>query len=486
MAKLVICDLLKIFKYSVSAVLPENLIRRSVKYNPVSEQLTICEHNYNLQARDVFLVGTGKAVGNMAVEIEKILGSKIKQGIISIPEGSLKTRSKIITYCEGAKNNLPDKNAEDTSRKVTDLVKSLTEKDLLIVLVSGGGSALLALPKPPISLEDKKDLIKKLANTGADIKELNTVRKKLSDIKGGKLAMNAYPATVVSLILSDIVGDPIDLIASGPTVENEDKPSKAMDIINKYNLFDTLPESIKTVLKENEEPKSFPKDRVLNHVIGSNKLSLAAIVDEAKQLNYIPMKLSHAVTGNVINIAEEYAKLTDYFCAFLKGNMKFDDLKSNVLSLSIPDITLDVADTNNIYNKDVCLILGGEITVEVKGKGKGGRNQQLALEYSKNIHNFKDKLKGFDVYFLSAGTDGIDGPTDAAGAIGYLDLISEAEQQKFDTEKYLNENDSYNFYKDFDGGKLHVVTGHTGTNVMDIHLILIKYKSQLNHYNTQS
>ncbi|KAJ2940563.1 hypothetical protein O0L34_g6503 [Tuta absoluta] len=423
----------------------------------------------------------------MAEELETILGTKIKRGIISIPEGSLKSTSKRIAYCEGARNNLPDKNSECTSRKVTDLVKSLTEEDLLIVLVSGGGSALLTLPKPPITLKEKTDLIKKLANSGADIKELNTVRKKLSDIKGGKLAMNAYPATVVSLILSDIVGDPIDLIASGPTVENENNPSKAMGIINKYNLFDSLPNSIKTVLKENEEPKSFPKDKVMNHVIGSNKLSIAAVVDEAKQLNYIPIKLSHTVTGNVVNIAEEYAQLTEYFCSFLKGNMKFEDLKSHVLSLNIHDITLEAAAINDNKIKDLCLILGGEITVEVTGTGKGGRNQQLALEYSKNIHKIKNKLKGFDVYLLSAGTDGIDGPTDAAGAIGHLDLITEAKQQNLDTEKYLKNNDSYNFYKEFNNGNLHVITGHTGTNVMDIHLIIIKPKNQTNdHYSTLS
>lgn len=481
MAKSVVRDLLQIFKSSFSAVLPENLIRRSLNYNPVNQQLKILDDKYSLQNKNLYLVGSGKAVLRMAREVESILDSKVKEGIISIPEGSLNfTENSNVKYYEGAKNNLPDSNAQNTTKKIRDLLTKLDENDMLLVLISGGGSALLSLPKKPVSLEEKTKLIKMLANSGADIQELNTIRKRLSDIKGGQLAIQAHPAKVVSLILSDIVGDPIDLIASGPTVENEDDPTIALRIINKYALFDKIPISIKDALQDTAGGKPFPKNNVKNYVIGSNKLSIAAAQIEAENLHYHSIQLSNAVTGNLKDVAREYATLTKYFCDYLIKKSDEDALVKHVESLNIPGLTIDHKSLNSIKNKDICLILGGEITVEVKGNGKGGRNQQLALEFSKYISEFKDNLENLDIYFLSAGTDGIDGPTDAAGAVGYMDLISDAEEDGIDVNKYLENNDSYNFYKQFGDGNLHVITGHTGTNVMDIHLILIKRSKQNN------
>ncbi|XP_049880713.1 glycerate kinase [Pectinophora gossypiella] len=474
MAKSVISELLQIFKSGVSAVLPDNLIRRVLKYNPVSQQLTICGDTYNLQNRNVYLVGTGKAVRNMAMEVENILGSKIKKGIVSIPEGSLEVISETVSYCQGAKHNLPDLNSITTTRKICDLVTGLEKDDLLIVLISGGGSALLTLPKPPITLEEKSTLIKDLANSGADIKELNIVRKKLSDIKGGKLAIKAQPAEVVSLILSDIVGDPIDLIASGPTLENRDDPAKALDIVEKYNLFTDLPDSIKNALREMHDYEQFPEDNVKNYLIGSNKIGIEAAVDEARSFNYIPIALSNTVVGVVEDVAVAYTKLIEAFCELLREGINSEALRLLSKSLDLPDLHLEIADGDDLHNKDLCLILGGETTVYVKGSGKGGRNQQLALEFAKNCYELKENYEGYDVYLLSAGTDGADGPTDAAGAIGYLDLVPDAEKEKLDVRKYVKEFDSYNFYKEFMNGNLHVITGHTNTNIMDLHIIIIK------------
>lgn len=473
MAKAVISDLLNIFKSSVSAVLPENLIRKSITYNPSNQHLSVVGEKYNLQNKNVYLIGTGKAVQNMAREVEHILNSKIKYGIISIPEGSLncKAVSENVHYCEGARNNLPDSNSEETTKNIKKLVTKLTKDDLLLVLISGGGSALLSLPKEPIDMKEKTELIKNLANSGADITELNTVRKRLSDIKGGQLTIHAQPATVISLILSDIVGDPLDLIASGPTVENHDDRSKAIHILRKYKLLDNLPDSIKTVIKENVTTEQFSKN-VKNHIIGSNKLTIKAAIDQARNLNYAPLALSNVVTGNVTDIAKEYSKLVKAFCHFLTGNIDKNVLKAKLTSLNIPGVDVD---ENISKDKDICLILGGEITVEVNGTGKGGRNQQLALEFSKYINECTD-VNNFEVYLLSAGTDGIDGPTDAAGAIGYLGLIADSKKEGIDVNIYLEENDSYNFYKDFKNGSLHVITGHTNTNVMDVHLIVIKRK----------
>lgn len=474
MAQSAVRDLLQIFKSCVSAVLPQNLIRQTVKYNPTSQKLTIVDCTYDLEKKNVYLAGTGKAVQDMAREIEEILNSKIKHGVVSIPQGSLsKCTNKRVQYFEGASNNLPDTNAVDTSIKIKEMAATLNHNDILLVLISGGGSALLPLPKLPVNLDEKTNLIKKLANSGADIKELNTVRKKLSDIKGGQLAIVAQPAKVISLILSDIVDDPIELIASGPTVQNTDDYLKALSIIKKYNLFHTLSESVKKILESKEEERQFPKNNVNNYIIGSNKLSIEAGVEEAKKLNYHPIELSSSVTGYLKDVAQKYAVLTKFYCELLEGKTDVDVTKNNIKLLKIPGLY-----TNNIQHtdNDVCLIFGGEITVKVKGKGQGGRNQQLALQFSKDINEFKKLSDNFEIYFLSAGTDGIDGPTDAAGAIGYLGLLANAGQENLDIEKFILENDSYNFYKEFEKGGYHVVTGHTGTNVMDIHLIVIKRK----------
>lgn len=475
MAQSVVRDLLQIFKSCVSAVLPQNLIRQTVKYNPVSQKLTIIDSTYVLEKDNVFLAGTGKAVQDMAREIEEILNSKIKHGVVSIPQGSLNQyTNKTVQYLEGAFNNLPDKNAVNTSIKIKEMATKLNKDDLLLVVISGGGSALLSLPKPPVTLNEKTSLIKELANSGADIKELNTVRKKLSDIKGGQLAIAAQPAKVISLILSDIVDDPIDLIASGPTVKNTDDYFKALGIIKKYNLFNTLPESIRNVLKSKEEDRKFPNNNVNNYIIGSNKLSIKAGVAEAKKLSYHAIELSSSVTGYLKDIARKYAVLTKLYCELLEGKSSLDVTKTNIELLEIPGLN-----TDNIQftDRNICLILGGEITVKVTGNGKGGRNQELALQFSKDINDFLNLFDNFEIYLLSAGTDGIDGPTDAAGAIGYLGLIAQAKKENLAVEKFVLDNDSYNFYKEFQNGCFHVITGHTGTNVMDIHLIVIKRKT---------
>lgn len=478
MAKSVISDLFKIFKSSVNAVLPENLVKNCLNYSPITQEMILNGKQYDLKNRNVYVVGTGKAAQNMAVEVEKIFGSKIKTGIISIPKGNLNMNaaSSNMFFYEGAKNNLPDIDAMATAKKVDDLVTNLGKDDFLLVLISGGGSALLPLPKEPINLEEKTWLIKKLAHSGADITELNTVRKKISSLKGGQLAIKSKSVQTVALILSDIVGDPLDLIASGPTTENNDHPLDALNIVKKYGLIDNLPQSIFTVLNLQDDLKLFPRNSVKNVIIGSNKICTKAAYNEASKLNYKPIELSNVVTGNVKQIANEYINLTKVFCNFLNKKTDKTSLKNLIRNINIPELTTDFIDSldETSDTKDFCLIFGGEITVEVKGTGKGGRNQQLALEFSNLLHNVKQDFDNFTIYFLSAGTDGIDGPTDAAGAIGYLDLISDSHKENIDVNLYLENNDSYNFYRKFKEGALHVMTGHTNTNVMDIHLIFIK------------
>lgn len=478
----ILSDLIQIFKSSVSAVLPDKVIKNCISYDSLTEAAIICGQNYNLKNKNLYIIGTGKAVQYMAIEAENIFSSKIKKGIISIPKGSLnnKTPKQNVMYLEGAQNNLPDENAVSTASKIKDLVMKLTKDDFLLVFISGGGSALLSLPKDPITLGEKTALIKKLASSGADIVELNVVRKTISDLKGGQLARYAFPAQIVTLILSDVTGDPIDIIASGPTSDVGSNPLAAINIIKKYGLYEELPESIKTVLNNKENITDFPTDHVRNVIIGSNKISIAAAISAAKSLNFYPVELSSIVTGNVSHIANEYVKLVKLFCDFRKGYINVNDLNLELKKFNIPGLKNNFTEKNNealsIKNKDLCLILAGETTVKICGNGVGGRNQQLALEFSKNINYLREKLQDHEIYFLSAGTDGIDGPTDAAGAIGYLDLISECEENNIDPETYINNNDTYNFYKNFKKGQFHVITGHTNTNVMDLHLIIIREK----------
>ncbi|CAG9118666.1 unnamed protein product [Plutella xylostella] len=470
-------DLLKIFNSGVSCVLPENLINNVLKYNPTTENLSVLSDSFSLINKNVYIVGTGKAVKNMAKEAERSLDCKLKRGIISIPVGTLDVncKSEKLEYFEGALNNLPDEFAVSTTEKINDTVLNLGGDDVLLVLISGGGSALLTLPKKPITLAEKAALVKKLANAGASINELNIVRKKLSDIKGGKMAIKAQPAQVISLILSDIVGDPIDLIASGPTVLNKDKPNDAKEIIEKFDLLGGLPDSVIQVLNEKHDLQTFPENNIKNYVIGSNKISIASASRTANELLYLPIPLSNIVTGNVKDIAIKYVELAKIFNGFIRGTINVKSANMELASLEIPGINPNVLDKldNNFNAKGICLILGGEITVEVKGDGKGGRNQHLALEFSNIINDRKGEFGDSNVFLLSAGTDGIDGPTDAAGAIGYLGLVEQATSKGINVQQYLDNSDSYNFYKRFADEKLHVIIGHTNTNVMDLHIIII-------------
>ncbi|VVD06079.1 unnamed protein product [Leptidea sinapis] len=477
MCKIIIENLIKIFTNSVAAVLPANLIKKSLKYN--SEVLNVCGHEYNLKDKQLYVIGFGKAVKNMAIEIENMLDSKIKQGIVSVPIESLEhdeSKRKIL-YIEGARNNLPDLLAENTSRKVKSLITSLTKDDILLVLISGGGSALLPLPKSPITLYEKTSVIKMLGNAGADIKELNSVRKRISDLKGGKLAIESQPAHVVSLILSDIVGDPLDLIASGPTVENKDVSDEALKVIQKYELFTKIPESVKHVLQSSELIQPFPDNNVKNYIIGSNKICVEASIKEIKLIGYTPIVLSHTITGNVKQVAQDYLKITQMFCDYCDEHIDLNCLKNKLNGLNLPNINEFTVLSTDVEN-GICLVLSGETTVQVKGNGVGGRNQQLALEFSILLNENRHKLNKFSIYFLSAGTDGIDGPTDAAGALGYLNLVLDAEKENLDVQSCVDNNDSYTFYKMFQNGAFHVITGHTNTNVMDIHLLFIKRNSK--------
>jgi hydroxypyruvate reductase len=321
-------------------------------------------------------------------------------------------------------------------------LKELNARDLLIVLISGGASALLPAPVEPITLSDKQQTTDLLLRAGADITELNTVRKHLSALKGGNLAALAYPATTISLVLSDVIGDRLDVIGSGPTVPDSSTFSDAFAVIQKYKLTRRIPKAVRRRLeagaagKAPETPK--PGDplfrNVHNVVIGSNRLSLEAAAGQAKALGYRTLILSSTMQGEAREVARVHAQ-----------------------------ILREVHLSGHPLRRPACILSGGETTVTVTGSGKGGRNQEFALAAAIDIAGLNDAL------VLSAGTDGTDGPTDAAGAIATGDTVKRAAALGLDARKHLCTNDAYPF---FDALCDLIRTGPTGTNVMDIHLLL--------------
>ncbi|KFM75700.1 Glycerate kinase, partial [Stegodyphus mimosarum] len=417
----------------------------------------------------------------MAAALEELLEEHIVSGILSVPEGIQtlhnsndgKQKHKLqscIQIFEGAANNIPDEKSLFAASKISQLVVSLNQSHLLFVLITGGGSALLPAPKPPLTLSEKQKVIKLLASKGATIEEMNAVRKRLSLLKGGGLAEIAKPATVVSLILSDIIGDPLDFIASAPTVENTDDPTLPMNIIVKYNLKNHLPTSAIRLLQQiPDEVKSGSKkcfDYVNNYIIGNNMIALKAAFSEAEQQQYIPFIITNLLQGTARNIGE---KLIICMEAALRQNTDTVFKICNEIELQ-PELVLDAIAQLKNSKKGICLLFGGETTVEVRGKGVGGRNQELALAAALQLYH---KQSEYCITLLSAGTDGIDGPTPAAGAIATKDVIATANKEGTDAIQFLNENDSYTFFSQVGKGQWLIKSGHTGTNVMDIIIILI-------------
>lgn len=464
-----------IFQAAVVAVEPYRLIENCVRVH--NGHLVVNQQNYKLQ-KPCYVVAFGKAVFGMCVAIEEILGEHLKEGLATVPEGifnqqqpKIPEKSKI-KYIEGAKNNLPDENAHKGALQIKELVEKLQEDDLLIVLISGGGSALLPLPKSGVSLQEKMDLIRKIGNAGADIVELAKVRKQLSQIKGGGLAEMAYPARVITLILSDVIGDPLDYIAGGPTVPNTDETNAAIKVLQKYSLWnEETPNSIKNVLETKISQKMMEFPHVDNYLIGNNEIAINAAAEKARNFGYNTVILSTHIQGDTTNIAKFYAILTKLLLTqspFLKEFLLEEERGFKITDTTIENLHSVMADGEERF----CILGAGEPSVIVRGNGKGGRNQQLALAFSVELNKF-DLDAGVDITFLSCGTDGIDGPTDAAGAIGTSHLVNNSLREGYNPVDYLSDNDSYGFYTRYDNGSHLIKVGHTGTNVMDIHVILI-------------
>lgn len=373
----------------------------------------------------------------------------------------------------------------EATRMIRDFAGTLTDEDVLFVLITGGGSALLPLPCPGVTLEEKLAIIKGLVKSGATINELNAVRIRLSDIKGGKLALAASGARqIISLIISDIVNDSIELIACGPTaaMQTEERSTEAVvEILKSHNVWSTLSDNIQQAIvsEARATTKAGGFGNVENILIANNYLAVDGCLSEISRVNEVVkdvgvggVYLSNAVIGDVAQVAEGYFKLAQEIKgAMINENRLCEERVSECLKkLSIKVGNRFLADLNTALSAggDVCLVAGGETTVSIVGQGQGGRNQQMVLEFMELCK--RHDLGG--IYLLSAGTDGIDGPTDAAGAIGSLDVLEKQfhSEEREKIEQYIKENDSYQF---FHSKPCHLVIGHTGTNVMDIQLLLI-------------
>lgn len=428
-----------IFLAGVESVKPDNLIKRYVSLN--KNVLTIEDIVFDLSViNNIYVVGAGKASAAMAQSVESVLGSKITAGhIITKYEHSVPLKFIEITE---AGHPVPDENGIKGTGKILSMVKKAEKDDLVICLISGGGSALLADVPEECTLDDLKRVNSILLKTGANITEMNCIRKHLSKVKGGLLAKAAAPANVVSLILSDVIGDPIDVIASGPTSPDPSTFADAISIIRKYQIENEIPKQILEILNEGLENKHQetlkPNDEVLrqthNLIIGTNLLALRTAKAKAEESGYETHIITNKLDGDVVTASK-----------YILGNIK--DVRSKKL------------------NKKICLLFAGEPTVKVTGNGLGGRNQHLALI----IAGLLKDLPG--ITFLSGGTDGSDGPTDAAGAVVDSFTSKNASDLTLDIDQYIKNFDSYHFFKQ-EGGLIR--TGPTQTNVMDLMVVLIQ------------
>lgn len=387
--------------------------------------------------RNVYVVGGGKASGEMASALEQLLGKWITKGIVNVPKGN-KPKTKCIVLHE-ASHPIPDQAGVEGATQMLKIAELAGEGDLLICLLSGGGSSLMPLPREGLTLKDKQELTQKLLKSGANINEINTVRKHLSAFKGGNLAKKAYPATVLSLIISDVVGDGLGDIASGPTAPDKSTFQEAVNVLKKYSIWENAPMSVRDILiqgqqgtiAETPKPNDVIFKKVNNVIIGSNQTVCKATQEFFEAQGTETHLLTSSLEGEARQVAATLAT----------------KIRKAIAS-----------------KKPICLIAGGETTVTVTGKGVGGRNQELSLAAAL-------QLKGVEGFvFASLSTDGVDGPTEAAGAIIDSDTLKRAELSGLNPEQFLLENDSYGFFSELEDL---VLTGHTGTNVNDIVIMVI-------------
>ena len=428
-------DINKIYLSSLDKLNPSHIVEKTIS------ESGILEENFER----IFPIAFGKAALTMMDGLCNVLYSHSNINIYQKPivvtsrsQKNINTKVDINLFISS--HPTPDEISIKSSKAVIDYLNQSKKNDLVIFLISGGGSSLLSLPSNNISLDDKIKLTNLLLKTGCSIDEINTIRKHVSDIKGGRLAEFALPSTCYSYIISDVIGDDISSIASGPTIEDMTTFSDAHKILLKYNLFEIIPSSIKSHINKGLEgnipdtPKKL--NNINNSIICSNSIMKKEAASVASKLGY-----------------------KSIICPFTFT----DEAKKDALNL----IKFSLNTLESTPTQKIAIISGGETVVNIIGNGEGGRNQEFALSF---LSGFKSIQKDFDWVLLSVGTDGIDGPTDAAGGIIDDSSILKLQNKNLNIQTYLDNNDSYNFLKKIDSL---YKTGPSGTNMADIQILLI-------------
>jgi hydroxypyruvate reductase len=414
-----------IFRAALSAADPAGAVERYLKRRDFS------------RFRNIYVVGAGKAGASMAQAAERVLGRRIAAGLVNVKYGhTAKLRRIELNECG---HPVPDENGVAGAERIARIAAGAEKDDLVICLISGGASALLPAPAEGITLEEKQATTRLLLASGANIHEINSIRKHISRIKGGQLARLVAPARVESLMLSDVIGDNLDVIGSGPTAPDASTFAGAVGILDRYGIRERVPASVRERIEQGasgaipETPK--PDDpvfaRVRNTIVGSNRLALAAAAREARAQGYRTLVLSSEIQGEAREIARMHAAIAS-----------------------------EMARTGQPMKPPACIITGGETTVTLRGDGLGGRAQEFALAAGIDIAGLPN------VVVFIAGTDGTDGPTNAAGAV----VDGETLGRKPDARRYLDRNDSYHYFEAL--GDL-IITGPTNTNVMDVCIVLV-------------
>lgn len=433
-------DAMTIFQSALAAVDPEEAVRRHLRID--GETLSLEGRRYDLGACErILVVGAGKAVAPMAKALEDMLGDRIDSGVLVVKDGHGLPLKKI--HVREASHPVPDERGVAGTLEILKLLDGAGPRDLVLCLISGGGSALLIAPAEGITLPDKQATTRSLLACGATIHEINTIRKHLSRAKGGQLARAAHPAGVLSLILSDVVGDDLDVIGSGPTVPDRSSFEDTMEIFKRYEIWDRIPapvrdrvaQGVKGALPETPKPGDPAFDGCAQVLVGSCLRALTAAAESAERLGYRSLILSSKVEGEAREVAKAFAA-----------------------------IGKEVLSSDHPLKPPACILTGGETTVTLQGDGRGGRNQEFVLAGAL-------ALDGTDrVVVLAGGTDGTDGPTDAAGALADGLSIRRAKAQGMDPHAFLKRSDSYHFFKPLDDL---IITGPTRTNVMDVYMLLV-------------
>jgi hydroxypyruvate reductase len=433
---------LQLQKAALAAVDPAEAVYKFV--SRVGDQILVVDRSYHLRDFDrVFLIGAGKAAMPMADAVSEVLRGRLNGGVIVTKYHHVDRALPNQVRVYEAGHPVPDQNSVDATRDLVALLRQATPRDLVFCVISGGGSALMTLPAEDISLADLQATTQLLLRAGATIHQINTLRKHLDMIKGGGLAHFVNGAPIVTLILSDVIGDNLSVIASGPTVPDPSTFAEAWQIVQQFDLADHLPAAVHARLSLGAAGKiaDTPKpgdplfDQVQTVIVGSNAQAAQAAEKTARNLKFNTLLLTTQAQGEAREIAKVAAAIAQ-----------------------------EIARYNRPVPRPACVILGGETTVTLKGHGLGGRNQEIALAAAIAI----DGLPGALVAAL--GTDGTDGPTDAAGAIATGETLGRARSMGLDAQAYLADNDAYHFFQAL--GNL-IITGPTGTNVNDLLFILI-------------